>query len=34
MNSNFLKVLQASESDRHNLFLETAVRLGTPLRNV
>lgn len=34
MNSNFLKVLQASESDRRNLFLETAVRLGTPLRNV
>jgi hypothetical protein len=34
MNSNFLKVLQASESDRRNLFLEAAVRLGTPLRNV
>jgi hypothetical protein len=34
MNSNFLKVLKASESDRRNLFLETAVRLGTPLRNV
>lgn len=24
----------ASEGDRRNLFLETAVRLGTPLRNV
>jgi hypothetical protein len=34
MNSNFLKVLQASESDRRNLFLETAVRLGAPLRNI
>lgn len=34
MNSNFLKVLKASESDRRNLFLETAARLGTPLRNV
>jgi hypothetical protein len=34
MNSNFLTVLQASETDRHNLFLETATRLGTPLRNI
>ena len=34
MNSNFLKVLQASETDRRNLFLETATRLGTPLRNI
>ena len=34
MNTNFLTVLHASESDRRNLFLETAVRLGTPLRNV
>ena len=34
MNSNFLKVLQASENDRRNLFLEAAIRLGTPLRNV
>jgi hypothetical protein len=34
MNGNFLKVLQASESDRRNLFLETANRLGTPLRNI
>jgi len=34
MNSNFLKVLQASENDWRNLFLEAAVRLGTPLRNV
>lgn len=34
MNSNFLKIHQASESDRRNLFLETAARLGTPLRNV
>ena len=34
MNSNFLKVLQASEADRRNLFLETATRLGTPLRNI
>lgn len=34
MNSNFFKVLQASETDRRNLFLETATRLGTPLRNI
>ena len=34
MNSNFLKVLQANERDRRDLFLETATRLGTPLRNV
>jgi hypothetical protein len=34
MNINYLAVLMASESDRRNLFLETAVRLGTPLRNV
>jgi predicted nucleotidyltransferase component of viral defense system len=34
MNSNFLKVLQASENDRRNLFLEAAIRLGTPFRNV
>lgn len=34
MNRNFLKVLQASETDRRNLFLETATRLGTPLRNI
>jgi Nucleotidyl transferase AbiEii toxin, Type IV TA system len=34
MNSNFLTVLQASETDRRNLFLETATRLGTPLRNI
>ncbi len=34
MNNNFLKVLKASENDRRNLFLETSVRLGTPLRNV
>lgn len=34
MNNNFLKVLKASENDRRNLFLETSIRLGTPLRNV
>lgn len=34
MNQNFLEVLKASESDRRNLFLDTANRLGTPLRNV
>jgi len=34
MNINFFKVLQASENNRRNLFLETSIRLGTPLRNV
>jgi hypothetical protein len=34
MNTNFFKVLQASENNRRNLFLETSIRLGTPLRNV
>jgi hypothetical protein len=34
MNQNFLKVLQANDADRRNLFLESAIRLGTSLRNV
>jgi len=34
MNSNFLKILQTSKNDRRDLFLASAVRLGTPLRNV
>lgn len=34
MNKNYLTILQASEADRRNLFLQTAVRLGTPLRNI
>jgi len=34
MNQNFLEVLRANESDRRNLFLDTATRLGTPLKNV
>lgn len=34
MNSDFLKVIRASEQDRQGLFLTTANRLGTPIQNV
>jgi hypothetical protein len=34
MNPDFLKVISASEQDRQGLFLATASRLGTPIKNV
>jgi hypothetical protein len=34
MNTDFLRVISASSTDRQALFLATAMRLGTPLQNV
>ncbi len=34
MNLNFLHIIGAASSDRRDLFLATANRLGTPLQNV
>ncbi len=34
MNTDFLKIISASEQDRQGLFLATANRLGTPIQNV
>ncbi len=34
MNSDFLKIISASKQDREDLFLTTAIRLGTPIQNV
>ncbi len=34
MNTEFHKIISASEQDRQDLFLTTATRLGTPIQNV
>lgn len=34
MNPDFLKIISASKQDREDLFLTTAIRLGTPIQNV
>lgn len=33
MNLDFLKIISDSKQDREDLFLTTAIRIGTPMQN-